>query len=464
MNGELLAICAYMLIQLVVGVYAMRHIHTEKDYLIAGRTVGFGLGTVSLFATWFGSETVMGSSARIAEFGLSGARADPFGYSLALLLMAIFLSYKMRSLGLVTLSDFFRRKFDRHTEVLSAFIMMGTATIWSAAQLLAFATILSMITPLPLGASLLLATGLTMIYITLGGLLGDIITDFIQGIVLIIGLAILLVMVFIHAGGLSAGFALIEPSQLSLVAPGESFWTRLDLWMIPVLGSLVSQEATSRTLSMKSPEIARRSAYAASLLYFCVACIPLLIALIGRHFDFHDDYSDNYIIVVARELLPSFLFVIFIGALLSAILSTINSTFLSVGSLFSHNILRGFFPDLSDKKKLLSARICVAGAGVVAYLLASRGDSIYELLMTESSFGTAGLLVVVFMGLYRKHHSSIAASATLALAMVMTFLSDHLELEAPFLTSVITCLATYLVLDTFFRHVHPRVWGRSSVG
>jgi SSS family solute:Na+ symporter len=62
MTPVLAAVAAYMLIQLAIGVWVSRRIHTESDYLVAGRRLGYGLTTFSIFATWFGAETVVGSA------------------------------------------------------------------------------------------------------------------------------------------------------------------------------------------------------------------------------------------------------------------------------------------------------------------------------------------------------------------------------------------------------------------
>ncbi len=77
----------YLALQLALGVYLSRHIASEDDYFVGWRRLGTFVVAFSLFATWFGAETCLGSSGAIYEQGLSGARADPFGYSLCLLLL-----------------------------------------------------------------------------------------------------------------------------------------------------------------------------------------------------------------------------------------------------------------------------------------------------------------------------------------------------------------------------------------
>lgn len=452
MNAMALAVVGYMLVQFLIGVWVSRRIHNESDYLVAGRSLGVGLATFSLFATWFGAETVMGSSAAVAEQGLAGSRADPFGYTMCLVLMACFLAFRMRAEGFLTLGDYFRKRFNHRVELLAVLIYIPSSVFWSAAQLLAFGIILNLVTDMPITYSILGAGVIVIGYTMLGGLLGDVYTDFVQGIVLIGGLVMLLCVVFMKAGGVSAGLGMIEPAQLSLVAPGESVWSRLDTWMIPILGSLVSQEALSRVFATRSPQVARRASFAASGLYLTVGLIPVLIALIGSHFDSALDHRDQFLPQLAHELLPGWAYVIFIGALLSAILSTVDSTMLSVSSLMSHNIIGPLFPRWSERQKLLSARLCVVVSGMVAVLLALSGDNIYALVESASSFGSAGIFATVIIGLYWRGGGVRAATAALLTGLLTTGLFQYgWEVEAPFLSSVACSLTAYLLVSTLER-------------
>ena len=78
-------IAVYVVFQIAIGLWFARGTKSDTDYYIAGGRLGFFPITLSLFATWFGAETILGSSAAVAEGGLSGARAEPFGYALCLI-------------------------------------------------------------------------------------------------------------------------------------------------------------------------------------------------------------------------------------------------------------------------------------------------------------------------------------------------------------------------------------------
>ena len=80
----------YLIFQFSIGYWASRQIKNESDYLLAGRHVPTWLLSFSLFATWFGAEACIGTSGEVYMHGLSGGRADPFGYSLCLFFLGIF--------------------------------------------------------------------------------------------------------------------------------------------------------------------------------------------------------------------------------------------------------------------------------------------------------------------------------------------------------------------------------------
>lgn len=440
----LAAIAAYLLIQLAIGAWVMRYIKSETDYLLAGRSLGLGLASFSLFATWFGAETVMGSSAAIAEEGLAGSRADPFGYALCLLLMALLLAYKMREAGYVTLGDFFRERFGARVEKLAVVIIIPTSLLWAAAQLLAFALILERVAGISFDLALAGGTVFILLYTLLGGMLADVIHDLVQGTVVVFGLAALAWLLVENAGGTSGAWAMIEPSQLSFTAEDESWLMRLDRWAVPILGSLVAQEALSRLLATRAARIARNSCLLAAGIYLLVGMLPVIAGLLGPHLLPDLPPGDGYIIGLAETMLPYALYVVFCGALVAAVLSTIDSTLLSLSALLEHNLISPALPHATGRQRLRLVRGCVALAGLAAYGLAMSSEGIYALLELASSFGSAGILVTVLIGLYRPFGGPRAASLTLLMGVGSILAGEWLAWPAPYLTAIGLCLLTYM--------------------
>jgi Na+/proline symporter len=443
----------YVVLQLGISVAASRRIQTEDDYLLAGRSLGVGVASVSLFATWFGAETVIGSSGAVASEGLSGGRADPFGYTACLVLMALVLAERMRSRNYVTLGDFFRERYGPAAEKLAVLVMIPTSLVWASAQILAFASILTVVVGVPLGAALLFTVTILVVYSSLGGMLGDVVTDVVQGGVVVIGLIVLLVLVFTAAGGIGPAVGSITAGQLTILAEDESLLAQLDGWMIPILGSLVAQEAMSRLLATRSARIARQACFAAAGIYLVVGSVPVLLGLVGPNVVATAAEGDAYLPALALELMPPVLYVIFLGALISAILSTIDSTLIAVTALAGHNIVVPLWPGLTERGKTRVERAIVVLSGVACYFIAVGGDSIFGLVEIASSFGSGGLVVTVLVGLYCGFGGPIAAVATLAAGMVLTLIGDYvLELEAPYLAAVAGSALVYLIVAAVEPH------------
>lgn len=124
-----LLIVAYVIVQIFIGVYLSRKIKNEADYFVGGRRVSFFLVSFSLFATWFGAETCLGSSGAVYETGLSGSRADPFGFSLCLFLMGFLLAGQLRKKNYLTLADFIKDRYGTLAEKLVVWVMIPSSII-----------------------------------------------------------------------------------------------------------------------------------------------------------------------------------------------------------------------------------------------------------------------------------------------------------------------------------------------
>ena len=137
------AIFVYVGLQMLLGIVVSRNIRTEDDYLLAGRRLGPGLATFSLFATWFGAETCIGAAGAVYEQGLSATRADPFGYALCIIIVAAVFAVPLWHAKITTLGDLFRRRYSPRVEQLAVVLMIPTSILWAGAQIRAFGQVLA---------------------------------------------------------------------------------------------------------------------------------------------------------------------------------------------------------------------------------------------------------------------------------------------------------------------------------
>lgn len=448
----LAGIVAFVLVQLGIGWWASRRVASDDDYLVAGRRLGATLAGFSIFATWFAAESVMGASAAIADEGLAGGRADPLGYAVCLLLLGVLLASRLRATGCVTLAEVFRQRYGTAAQRTAACIMIPTSLLWGGAQIRAFGEILAFETPLVIDVAIVVATLLVIGYTLLGGLLGDVMTDLVQGAIVLLGVIVLAVAMIMNLGGPGEAMALVEPGQLSLTAPGESIWVRIDTWLVPVIGALVVQETASRVLACRTATIARRAALFGGGLYLVFGAVPVVIGLLGAHLglDIPEDARDSFIPAASRMLLPPLAYVVFIGALISAILSTVDSTLLAVGAIASHDLLPSH--RMSDRGRLLAARLVVVAAGIACCAIALRADGILELVMESDAFGTAGIAVVGVAGLLTRFGGPWAAFAALVAGLATSLLVRvAVDVDAPFLTSLAISGLVFVAAGTWER-------------
>src|SRR5688572_5012676 len=273
-----------MLVQLAIGVWASRRIASEEDYLVAGRRLGYPLMTFSIFATWFGAETIVGSAGTAYSEGVSLGSAEPFGYGLCLILMGLIFAVPLHRRKLTTLADLYRQRYSVRVERLAAVLLIPGSLLWAAAQIRAFGSVLTTTTTaLELETAIAIATGVTLLYTAFGGLLSDAITDFVQGVLLILGLLVVAGGVVSHLGGLGAVADVVAtPGRLRLTTSGEgTSFDAIEAWAIPVFGSLVTTEIVGRVIAARSPAVAQRSSFMAGGLYIAIGIIPVLLGLVG---------------------------------------------------------------------------------------------------------------------------------------------------------------------------------------
>jgi solute:Na+ symporter, SSS family len=446
MTVPLFAIIAFMLAQLAIGIWVSRRIATEDDYLIAGRRLGYPLAIFSIFATWFGAETVIGAAGVTYNEGVSLSSSEPFGYGLCLIIMGVVFARPLWRRKLTTFADLFRSRFSPNVERLAAVILIPTSVLWAAAQVRAFGHILANASTLDVDAAITIAAAATVAYTVFGGLLVDAITDLIQGGLLVVGLLIILVAVVIQLGGpLAAAHAVVTSDRLMLGEFHGGFLSSLEAWAIPVLGSVLAAETIARVIATRTETVAQRSSIAAGVLYITVGAIPVFIAIVGAGVSVHVTEAEQMLPAVAKAILPTFAYGIFAGGLICAILSTVDSTLLVASGMLSHNLIVPAFGLTSERVKVALARGGVATFGVLAYILALRSESVFSLIEQSSALGSAGVLVAASFGLFTRWGGRRTAAATLVAGIVVYVGVTVAGLAYPFLASLLASGLTYLL-------------------
>ena len=141
-------------------------------------------------------------------------------------------------------------------------------------------------------------------------------------------------------------------------------------------------------------------------------------------------------VLIALEVLPTLLFAVFAGGLVSAILSTVDSTLLVASGLLSHNLIVPIAKITNERIKVRIARFGVIGFGLIAYVLALYADGVFALVEQASAFGSAGILVTVLFALFTPWGSARTATATLLGGLAVYVGGVMPGITAPFLASL----------------------------
>src|SRR5262249_18553421 len=149
-----------------------------------------------------------------------------------LLLMGAVYAVALRKTGAVTLGDVFRDRFSPWVERLVVLMTVPASILWGAAQIRAMGQVLSSLSSFRLELTIPFAAIVVVVYTVSGGIKADVVTDFVQGIGLILGLALLGWAVVTHLGGPAAAWARVHPEQLTFAVPGEQGLSgRLEPWL-----------------------------------------------------------------------------------------------------------------------------------------------------------------------------------------------------------------------------------------
>jgi len=432
------ALLAFLCLQLGIGIYLSKRIRSEADYLIGGRSLGYTLATFSLFATWFGAETVIGSSSSIYGEGFSLASPEPFGYGLCLILMGAFLARPLWNRGLTTLADLYRQRFGTGVERLAAVLLIPSSVLWAGAQIRAFGQVLATASLLTPEVGIAIAAVFVVAYSMFGGLLADAVTDVLQGLILTVGLVITLVAVVLRVGGPAEAMHLLATTERVDLAPSAAgpIWLALEAWAIPVIGSLTATEIVSRVIATRTAAIAQRSSLAAGALYILIGSIPVVIALLAGALTTDLAHPEQLLPTVARDSLPPVLFAVFAGGLIAAILSTVDSTLLVASGLLSHNLIVPLAGVTDEAAKVRLARGGVLAFGLVAWFLALHSDGVFALVEQASALGSSGVVVSVGFGLFTRAGSPRTAAMALCAGAGVYAVASLTNHPTPFLLSL----------------------------
>ena len=418
---------AYLLVTIAIGLIAARRVRNTADFAVAGRKLPLAMIVTTTFATWFGSETVLGIPAKFVQGGLGSVVEDPFGAGTCLILVGVFFAARLYRLNLLTISDYYRQRFGREVEVVCSLIIMLSYLGWVSAQVTALGLVFNVLSGGVISVPVGMVIGVVSIlaYTLFGGMWSVAVTDFIQMIILVGGLAVLAFFSSRLAGG--AGKVIEYATQRDLFhflpepkAHDVLFFFAASITMM--LGSIPQQDVFQRVMSAKDTYAATRGPVIGGVFYILFAFVPMflvasaLVIMPGEAAALLKDDPQKILPTLVLQRMPFVMQVLFFGALLSAIKSTASATLLAPSVTFTENIWRQFRPGMTDRQHLRTMRITVLvfSACVLAYAIRMQGTSIYEMVSGAYQVTLVGAFVPLVCGLYWRRASTQGAVASIA--------------------------------------------------
>ena len=416
----------YIAVSVAIGLYASRRVKNTADFVVAGHHLPLPFIIATVFATWFGSETVLGIPAKFLNEGFKGVVADPFGSSMCLILVGLFFARPLYRMNLLTIGDYYRARYNRGVELATSICIVISYLGWVSAQITALGLVFSVLTNGAIAPwqGMVIGTAIVLVYTLAGGMVSVAFTDLFQMGVILAGMVYIATVVSGIAGGAEAVVThAANAGKLELL---PAFTARdiiafVTAWITMGFGSIPQQDVFQRVSAAKDEKTAGLGSVLGGCLYFCFAFIPMFLAYSALLIDpamvaKHSGNDSQYILpnlILAHT--PLFAQVIFFGALLAAIMSCSAATLLAPSVTFAENVLKPFLPKLADWQflRLLRFIVFAFALAVLAFAMGS-GATIYGMVESAYKVPLVAAFTPLAFGLYWKRATTQGAACAIA--------------------------------------------------
>lgn len=439
-------VACYFAITIGIGFYAARKVNSSADYLVAGRSLPLYMNTATVFATWFGAELILAVSSTFLKEGLGGVVGDPFGAAFCLIFVALFLAKPYYRLKLMTIGDFYKKRYNRTVELASALAIAISYLGWSSANLVALGIVIHTVS----GGSITLEHGIMMgafavgIYTLFGGMWSVALTDLFQTAIIVGGLLYIAWLLAGMAGGVEKVFETAQESNRLQFFPEANLrdWLAfIAAFVTMALGSVAQQDVFQRVTSARDEKTAQRGTLIGGSFYLIFAAVPMFIAVsalliqpdVVNEMLASDDGDFQLILpklILENTPLPAQ--ALFFGALLSAILSTASGTLLAPTAVITENIVQPLWGHkLSDRTMLILLRLILVcfTVGVCLFALQSE-SSMYEMVQDAYKITLVAAFTPLVFGMFWRRAKPQGALLSMALGIIAWQIAEHFAPDA----------------------------------
>jgi solute:Na+ symporter, SSS family len=427
-----IAIIGFLVLSIVVGTLTSRLVKkSSKRYMIAGKSLPlFFVGTM-LAAQSIDGNSSLGNASLVYSFGFWAGAAIPIGLSICLFLTAAFYGKKLNKMSMLTLPDFYYRRFGKGPEAISSVLLMISFTILVAGNFAATGFILQAVLGIDFFWAVLIGAAIVLVYTFAGGLFSSAYTDIFQIYLAII--AFWAAFLFFYGGYAGVDFATIigaaPPGYLDmsgLTDPAAGAYVNWAGIAALGFGDIVALDFMERVFAARDPKTAQRGAAMGGGLTLLTVIPTSMLGIVALFF--LPNIADPFLSYpeLALNHMPFAIGATLLMGVLGASMSTANGGLLAISSVISRNliqrdILRGLQkkPGMEDKKLLMTTRIftipMMVAAFILAYMLPQPG--IYLIVAFDIVF--AGALAPLTLGLFWKKANMPAAVASLIAGTIL---------------------------------------------
>ncbi len=412
MNEKLFALLIIVLfyaVMITIGLWFSKRSSEDSDeYILAGRKAPLIIVIGSIFATWINSASFMGYGGTGYSVGIAGYWSGG-AFMFTCMWLGFWVIPRLRKTGITTLPEFFEKYFGLSHRLVAVVLGLGRDMGVTAGISIALAIIFQNLFDVSLVTALFITVGVVVAYTVTGGMWAVLITDTIQGTLILIGSVIMIPLGIIKAGGFAAFTEAVPATHSSILNAGIPQSVG---WLLTGIFITVGyQTIIQRGLSAKDDATAKKGFIYGGLLMVLFLMVPFVLGVIAKVL--YPDIAPSNAFLQLTGLYGPYAGIFFTIVLLASCMSTISSCILTITSNISLDVYKRLInPKVSNRKLVTVQRICVVMITIVAVLIGKSLPYILELFWLGGRIMAAGL-APVFLALIFWPNARKAAKTTM---------------------------------------------------
>ena len=420
MTIYMITFIVYLVAMMAIGfLFKGQASKSTSSFFVANRGLGFIVMVGTLVGTALGGGVTLGTVGMAYNGGFycwTLSLAGALGY-----LALAFLAGKLYKTQAITTPDILAARFGKAGRFLSSIFNLLFNVVVVAGQIIAMGTVIQFVLGVNFVTGMIITTIVFVVYTMFGGMYAVAYTDVVQSVFIIGGLLYILIFVLTQVGGFGNAVSILkattDASYFSFTAPGADFLSSYFLYTI--FGIVTMQVAHQRIFAASSEATAKKSTFTLFFIIVITYIIPPIIGMVGRVLMPGLDNPQNTIPLLVRDMMPPVAGAFVFLALMSVMMSTADSTLLSLAS----NIVQDFYVPLSgksedeigEKKIVLISRIVMIVMAAIGLLVAVNNTLLMPLQVFRLTVLASAMTVPLLAALFWKRATKLAGILSMAL-------------------------------------------------